>query len=531
MRYRKKKSGKTDNPEPKQNGSQANASSVALKESLEDNLGQIRKTLGNSSDVIIREIKLAARDGEQRAGILYTDGLADQKIVSDFILEPLLKDTKVKDDDVPGTEFPSRVMQVVKNCAIPVGGIRSIADFESLYLALLSGDTIILVDGEAKGIAASTRGWKGREVGEPASETVVRGPREAFTENIRTNTALLRRKIKDPSLWLHTMQIGQRTRTDIGIMFIQGIANDKIVEEVRKRLDRIDVDGILESGYIEEMIEDASSSPFPTVYNSERPDVIAAELLEGKIAILVDGTPFVLIVPALFMSFLHSAEDYYQRTDISNLIRILRYVGLFISLLAPSLYIAITTFHQELLPTALLINLAAQREGVPFPAFIEALMMEITFEILREAGIRMPKYIGSAISIVGTLVIGQAAVEAGIVSSAMVIVVAITAISNFVLPAFNMSIAFRMLRFPLMVLAASFGLFGLVIGIITLVLHMCSLRSFGVPYMSPFAPFIPSDQKDAIFRLPHWLLKTRPRLISQNDITRRTATPPRKSRN
>jgi len=341
---------------------------------------------------------------------------------------------------------------------------------------------------------------------------------------------LLRRKIKDPNLWLETKQIGRVTKTDVAIMFIKGIASEDVVEEVRTRLDRIDIDSILESGYIEELIQDETFTPFPTVYNSERPDVIAAELLEGKIAILVDGTPFVLVVPALFISFLHAAEDYYQRADISSLIRILRYVGILISLLAPSLYVAITTFHQEMLPTPLLLGLAAQREGVPFPAFIEALVMEVAFEILREAGLRMPRTIGPAVSVVGTLVIGQAAVEAGIVSAAMVIVVAITAISSFVFPSYSMSNAFRILRFPMMGLAASFGLFGIIVGIIALVLHLCSLRTFGVPYMSPFAPMIPVDQKDAVIRLPRWALFSRPRLINKTNVNRGLNPPPPKQK-
>ncbi|MFC5700222.1 spore germination protein [Cohnella faecalis] len=500
-----------------------------LHASLEQNILEIRQSLGNSTDILIREIRLP-HTADGKIGVIYTDGLADVQAISDFIMESTLLDVRFTPDSDGEPPLSSQVFHALKDRVLTIGSIRAIADFNNLFHALLSGDTIILIDEYNEGMAASTRGWKDRGVSEPSSEAVVRGPREAFTESLRTNTALLRRKIKDPNLWLETKPIGRVTFTDVGIMFIKGIANDKVIEEVRLRLNRIDIDGILESGYIEEMIQDDRWSPFPTVYNSERPDVIAAELLEGKIAIVVDGTPFVLVVPALFVSFLHSAEDYYQRADISMLIRLIRYVGLMISLLGPSLYVAITTFHQEMLPTELLINLAAQREGVPFPAFIEALMMEITFEILREAGIRMPKYIGATISIVGTLVIGQAAVQAGIVSAAMVIVVAITAISSFVLPAYNMSISLRMLRFPLMALSASFGLFGVIVGIIALVLHLCSLRSFGVPYMSPFAPFIPEDQKDAIFRLPQWMMLTRPRLISQSNRTRNSSTPPRKSR-
>ncbi len=313
-------------------------------------------------------------------------------------------------------------------------------------------------------------------------------------------------------------------------MYLKGIASDKVVEEVRARLDRIDIDGILESGYIEELIQDERYSPFPTMYSTERPDVVASEILEGRIAILIDGTPFVLTVPALMIQFFHAAEDYYQRADISTLIRIIRLISFVIALLGPSLYIAITTFHQEMLPTSLLIGLAAQREGVPFPAFIEALLMEVTFEILREAGIRMPRAVGQAVSIVGTLVLGTAAIEAGIVSAAMVIVVSITAISSFVFPAFNMSISIRMLRFALMGLAASFGIFGIIVGVIALVLHLCSLRSFGVPYVSPFSPMIIQDLKDTIVRLPIWAMLTRPRLISQKNIFRQNRPPRPKSR-
>jgi spore germination protein KA len=289
---------------------------------------------------------------------------------------------------------------------------------------------------------------------------------------------------------------------------------------VRRRLDRIQIDGILESGYIEEFIQDRTYTPFPTVYNSERPDVIAAGLLEGKVAILVDGTPFVLMVPALFIHFFQSPEDYAQRFDISTLIRLLRYVSFFITLFAPSLYIAVTTFHQEMLPTNLLINLAAQREGVPFPAFIEALLMEITYEILREAGIRMPRTVGQAVSIVGTLVIGQAAVQAGIISAVMVIIVSITAISSYVMPSGSMSISVRMLRFPFMGLAASLGIFGIFAGVFGLLFHLCKLRSFGVPYMTPLAPFITQDQKDTLFRYPWPRMKTRPTLIGDKNKIR-----------
>ncbi len=493
-----------------------------IDKSLEKNIKYIETTLGNSTDLIIRKFPLGLAN-DRLIAVLFIDGLCDGSVVNDFIMEPLMQpegnmlaqlDNKKMDT--------SNVIQLIKDRALTFSDIHDLSDFNTLFHSLMSGDAILFIDGETSVIAASIRGWRDRGVTETSSENVVRGSREGFSESLRTNTALVRRRIKDPSLWLESRQIGHVSRTDVAIMYIKGLVSEQIVQEVHSRLDNINIDSILESGYIEELIQDETLTPFPTVYYTERPDVIAAELLEGKIAILVDGTPIVLAVPAPFVSFMHAAEDYYQRADISSFIRILRYVGLVISLLSPSFYIAVTTFHQEMIPTQLLMSLAAQREAVPFPAFIEALMMELTFEILREAGVRMPKYIGAAVSIVGTLVIGQAAVQAGFISAAMVIVVSLTAISSFVLPSYNMSIAFRMLRFPLMGLAASFGLVGIFVGCTTIILHLCSLRTFGVPYMTPFGPMIPSDNKDTLLRFPHRFMIKRPRLINQKNIQRET---------
>lgn len=493
---------------------------------LKENIQKIKSDLGNSTDIIFREVRVG-KTGENVMGILYTDGLVDKNVITDFIMESVILNSRITEVEQLLSSTHD-VVHILKEYVLTIGDVKEIHSFEDLYHSLLSGETIILLDGHTEGIAVNTQGWKDRGVGEPSVESVIRGPREAFSETLRTNTSLIRRKIKDPNLWLETRQIGRVTKTDVAVMYIKGIVNEKVVEEVRLRLDRIDIDGILESGYIEELIQDNNYSPFPTIYNTERPDVIAAELLEGKVAILVDGTPFVLVVPALFVSFLHAAEDYYHRADVSSLIRILRYVGFFIALFSPSMYVAITTFHQEMLPTQLLVSLAAQREGIPFPAFIEAIMMEVAFEILREAGLRMPRTIGPAVSIVGTLVIGQAAVNAGIISAAMVIVVSITAIASFVFPSYSLANSIRMLRFPFIILAATFGVFGIIVGIVALVLHMCSLRSFGIPYMSPFAPLVLKDQKDAIFRLPQWAMFARPRLISQNNVRREQNTPPQK---
>lgn len=489
-----------------------------LQKSLKENIKIIKDTLGESSDIVIREFQSSVY-GKTKVGVVYTDGLADKNSVQDYILKPLTLEIKMTNINANITN-KKNYFEFLRDIVLPEGDLKEISNFENLFINLLSGDSIILIDGYTKAFVASTRGWEARDVSEPNAQTVVRGPKDSFTESLRTNTSLIRRRIKDNNLWIETKQIGKRTKTDVAIVYINGVASKKIIEEVRKRLNKIDIDGILESGYIEELIQDETYSPFPTIYNTERPDTVAAALLEGRIAIIVDGTPFILLVPALFVQFFQSAEDYYQRYDISTLVRMLRFVSFFIALLTPSLYIALTTFHQEMIPTPLLINIAAQREGVPFPAFVEALLMEFAFEILREAGIRMPRAVGAAISIVGALVLGEAAVQAGIVSPVMVIVVSITAISSFVSPTFNMAISVRILRFLFMILAATFGLYGITVGFIAMILHLCSLRSFGIPYMNPLTPFNWENQKDVIVRFPHWKMFHRPRLISKDNMTR-----------
>jgi spore germination protein KA len=489
-----------------------------LKLTLQENLTKIQETLGYSTDIVVREFD-AGSSGEIKLGMVFTDGLTDDIFVSDFILKALTFDIRKTDLD-SNAILKENTLDIIKKAALPAAELSEVSDFEELFLTLLSGDTILLIDGVSQALAIDSKGWVDRGIEEPNSETVVRGPKDGFTETLRTNTALLRRKIRDPNLWIEALTIGRRTKTDVAIAYIKGIASDEVIQEVQKRLKNINVDAVLESGFIEELIQDAPYSPFPTVQNTERPDKVAAGLLEGRVAIITDGTPFVLIVPIVFTQFFQASEDYYNRFDVSSFIRILRFLCFFLALLVPSLYIAITTFHQEMIPTPLLTSVAAQREGVPFPAAVEALLMEFTFEILREAGIRLPKAIGSAVSIVGGLILGEAAVMAGIVSPIMVIVVALTAMSNFVIPSFSLALSLRSIRFAFLFLAASFGLYGIVLGLIAMVLHLCSLQSFGVPYMSPMGPYTANGQGDALVRSPRYGLFKRPDFITNNNITR-----------
>ncbi|MBD2845617.1 spore germination protein [Paenibacillus sp. IB182496] len=482
----------------------------------------IKQAFGGSVDVAGVEISLDPQ-GRQKIGLAYIQGLVNSAAVQDLTKESLILRASDFGDALIQSSSIAEKEALLRNLIAPIGSIARVGTIDEVLAAMLSGFAVILAEGLPCGFSTDTRKDSDRTVEEPATQSVVRGPREGFTESLETNVSLVRKRIRSPQLWLETSRIGRATQTEVGLMYLKGTADEAVIEEARRRLARIDIDGILESSYIEELIQDETATLFPTMYNTERPDVTAAGLLEGRIAIVVDGTPFVLLAPALFIQFYQSAEDYYQRFEFATLIRLLRYVCFFITLLAPALYIAITTFHQELLPSPLLFNLAAQREGIPFPAFVEALIMEVTFEILREAGVRLPKTVGQAVSIVGALVIGQSAVEAGLVSPGMVIVVAITAISNFVIPSFNMGISIRILRFVLMVIAAIFGLFGVTMGLVAIVQHLCTLRSFGVPYMSPMAPYNNADQKDTILRLPQWAMFARPRHLTRNRIRQRDA--------
>lgn len=496
----------------KKNASQPNDQpSKVIQSSLQDQIDYIREKTGNSIDVVIRKLQL--RDGNAPdVAVVFVEGISDSKAINDFLIESIIHKSTI----------PSSrpIFEILFEKVVALGDVKEITDWDNLYLSLMSGESIILVDGAQKVISASTRGGEQRSIEEPGSQVTVRGPRDGFTENIRTNTSLIRKRIQNPNLWLENMKIGSVTKTDVSIMYIKGIAKDEIVEEIRDRLKRIEIDSILESGYIEQLIEDQAFTTFPTLYHTERPDMVAGNLLEGRVAIIVNGTPFVLIAPAVFIQFFQSVEDYYGRPDIATALRFLRILIFFISIIAPAAYIAVTTFHQEMIPTQLLIAIAAQRETVPFPAFFEALIMEVSFEILREAGVRMPRAVGSAISIVGALVIGQAAVQAGIVSPAMVIIVAITAIANFATPAFAVAISSRLIRFGFMFAAATFGFYGIILGVIILAVHLCSLRSFGVPYLTPIAPLIPENLGDTIVRLPLWAQKKRPRLFSSKKENR-----------
>lgn len=492
-----------------QNPGEKPAGSSLLGSDLASNLARIKGVFQNCSDIVYREFLFAQRE-DIKIVLIYTDGLTDETQVSEQIMRALALELPMAAPQQEITQ--ASAYHMIMERGLCTNQIKETGSFDDVVEAVLSGDTVLLLDGHARAIINSARKWEHRQVAESEIEMVVRGPREAFVENLRTNTSMLRRKIRNPDLKIETLRLGQITKTNVCLVYIKGIVNDKLVDEVKSRLQDIEIDSVMSSGYLEDMIQDNPWSPFPQVNYTEKPDRLAARLLEGRVGIMVDGSPIVLTVPTVFMEFLHSAEDYYERAQIGTAVRIIRFFSMFMSLIMPSLYVAIITFHQEMLPTGLLLSLASQREAVPFPAFVETLAMELTFEILREAGIRLPRQVGQAVSIVGALILGEAGVRAGLVAPATVIVVSFTGITSFVY-FYSASFTIRLLRFPILVLSAAFGLYGLIIVLIIILVHMCTLRSFGVPYLAPVAPLVPEDLKDSIVRAPWWSMFARPKLI------------------
>ncbi|MFC5467266.1 spore germination protein [Cohnella suwonensis] len=498
----------TDQPRNNKENTGGTASQEAeriLGRNLDDTLSAIRQSLGNSPDVIVRPVQIGAVPGV-RVAVIYIEGLSSKLYVNRFLSQSL-------GEDNPDSNDNDRIFEtILAKASSTLGNLKVLNDWDGMIHSLLSGHIVILMDGRSGAVIADIRDGEWRSISEPTTELTVRGPKDSFIESIDTNIALVRRRLKNPNLRLETMTIGNESKTDVAIMYINGVTNDRLVSEVKQRLSAIEVDAIQGSGYLEELIRDQTFTPFPTIFNTERPDMAVGNMLEGRIALIVDGTPFTLIMPTTFSQFLKTTEDYYQRFYFAVFLRFVRYFSFFVLLLLPSSYIAVTTFHHEMIPTSLIINLLAQREGIPFPAYFEAMLMEISFEIMREAGIRMPRAVGQAVSIVGAIVLGTAAVEAGVVTAMMVIIVSLTGIASFAIPGLPLNNAVRVIRFPMMILASTFGFYGIMMGMIFLVAHMTSLKSFGVPYLYPFSPFDPWRQKDTFWRSPIKTSRTRPDL-------------------
>lgn len=490
-------------------------SGYTINKNIEVNLTYLKEILGRNYDVVFREYKVF-NIGQTRIFLSFASSLVNLDTINQYIVQPLMLKLEKKDCDKI-TES-SDIFNVVNNNILNIADTKETQSMDNVIYAILSGKTALFIDGYDKVLIMNTQGYEKRSVEESITERVVRGSHEGFTEDILVNSSLIRRRLNNPNFILEEFTLGKQTHTTICIGYIEGIVNPKIIEELKIRIKRIDIDSILESGYIEQFITDNPLSIFPNVGNSENPDVIAGKLLEGRVAIFCDGTPVVLTVPLLFIENLQSREDYYSLPFLTSFVRMIRFLCLLIAATAPAAYVALTTFHYEMIPTVLIINMAASREGIPFSSAMEIIIIFITFEILKEATLRMPKTIGTSISILGTLVLGEAAVRSGIMSNPAVIVMAITAISGYVCtPLMTINV---ILRFFFIALATLLGIYGMMIGSFLLLGHMCSLRSFGVAYLTPIAPTVWSGLKDTLIRVPLWLMKSRPNIANETNLKR-----------
>jgi spore germination protein len=483
-------------------GSRHQNESVQKNHDISFNLDRLKEKIIHNPDVVFRSFRIGPTSIP--ATIVYIDGLVHKNLIHNRILKPLMStpiDPKTIKSDW------------LQNHLLAMSEIVEVDPIEEAIDRILAGFTLLTVEGTSKAFAIDTVSVKTRQLEEPITESLVRGPRIGFNENLPENRALIRRGLPDQSLKMEEYTIGKKSKKKLLVIYLEGIANPDLVTMVEERIKKIDIDLVLESGYIEQLIEDNHLSPFPQVQSTERPDRVISALSEGRVAILLDGTPFALIVPVTFSMLLQTPEDYYERWLPTSLIRILRFFSAIITVFLPSIYISFVSFHHGLIPTKLAISISATREGVPFPSFIEAFFMEVAVEVLREAGLRLPQPVGQTVGLVGGLVVGEAAVRAGIVSPIMVIIVAVTAISSFAIPQYSAGVSLRMLRFICMFFAAIWGLYGVILFFLLLLIHFCRLKSFGTSYIAPATPYDLNDWKDFLLRTPFTIMKRRPQML------------------
>lgn len=478
---------------------------VSKKLSKNENFLKHKYNTDQSKDIVVRNFSLIVNDTKYNAFIIFIDGMIDSSIVNDFILSPLMLRNKSNTFNEKQRKFlyeeqheevtlkkykkskETDLADYIYNSLIPQNSVNKVQKYSDIFSSINMGNCLLFIDSIDIAFDLDVKGFKQRNIDSPKNEIIVRGSQESFVENIRTNTSILRRLINNENLVVESTNVGKLTKTSIGIGYIQGIANRKLVKEVLYRIKNLDVDYITSSGQLEQLIQDTPKSIFPQVIATERPDKVVNFLLDGRICLIVNGSPYVLVVPGVFVDFLSSPEDLNLKFQFANLQKIIRLISLFFSLLLPGLYIAITNYHQELIPTELLFTIAASRESVPFPIFIEIFLMEASFELIREAGLRVPSPLGSTIGIVGALILGEAAVSASLVSPILIIIVAITGLCSFSIPDFSLNFTFRIYRFIYIILGYVAGFLGIGAGVFIQLTIMCNLQSFGASYLNPFS--------------------------------------------
>ena len=469
---------------------------------------EIKKAFGSSTDLIIRPFIIDNRE----ITLVMSEVLGNSSYVNDFILRRLLT-IKFQSDNI-GSEL---LNFIPTNNGKILNKLSDMTDYICMGFAL-----ILFNDNESeKAIAIEARATVDRGIGEVNNEASITGSKDAFNENFNTNIGLIRRRIRDCNLYVDGMFVGKSSKTKIGILYMNNIAIKKNVNDIKNKLKKINVDGIIDSGNLKSYLDSKTNFFFPTITSTERPDKVAQALLEGKIAIVSDNSPFVLITPTFFVDYLHTSDDYYEKAINTSFIRIVRFLAFLIAIFTPALYIALTTHNQDILPLSLFLNFMEQRESVPFSALIEALFMSISFEILRESDIRKPASMGTSVSILGGLILGDAAVSAGIISPIMIIVISISAISGLAFSSIEMIYALRWWRFILLFLAMFFGLFGIFVGFIILLASLVTTSSLSVPYLAPFSPFIKEEIKDTIIKGSHKKTRFRNPLLTKNKIRER----------
>ena len=460
------------------------------------------------ADVIIREFNMFAYNKNYKCFIIYIDGLVDSISINDFILKSLMMGKHRYN-----RPFEGNLQEYVDNCLLPQNSVTKVQDFQDVYSGINMGDCLLFIDTLDIAFDIDVKNYTQRSISPPENESVIKGPQEGFVENFRTNTSIIRRIINNENLVIETIPVGKISQTKCGVCYLKNIANNDLVAEARYRLSNLDVDSLLSTGQLEQLIESDEGFGIPQLLSTERPDKCAKYLFQGRVVILVNGNPYALILPATIEDFLFSPEDTNLRPLFANFLRGIRILATLITLLLPGVYMAITSFHQEILPTPLLFSILASRRNVPFPVIFEILLMEISFELIREASLRVPSLIGSSIGIVGALILGEAAVNAGFVSSTLIIIVAMAGIASFAIPDFSFGFHVRMFRFWFIALGATTGFLGLGVGLFIYISMICSLKSFGVPYTTPIAPDF-NTKGNGMYVPPVWKQEYRAEFIS-----------------
>lgn len=486
-----------------------------IHSSLEENQKMLEALylLPVNKDVVIRKITIADQP-KIKVMLVFMDGLIDKKIINMTVLEPLMFMEGIP-QNTQGKDFINFLME---EC-LPSGQASRIGSFKEVQQAVNTGDAVMFFDGIEEAVAIETKGYEHRSIGRPTTEQSVRGSQNAFTEVLRVNTALVRTMLHASDLVTEMLPVGARGHSNCAVMYIQSIANEKLVQEVKRRISGISTDIITDSGVLEHFIEDSPRNPFPQTLSTERPDRVAIHLSEGRIAVFIDGSPFGHILPVSFFTLMHSSDDFSLNLYYTNMLRLVRWASAVLSLMLPSMYLAISTFHQEAIPTELLLSIAAARAQVPFPTVVEILFMEFSFELIREGGLRIPGILGSTIGIVGALILGQTAVTAKIVSPIMVIIIALTGLASYSIPDYRLASAFRLSRFLFILLAMSMGLIGVACGLLLFIAMLSSMKSFGMPYLAPIAPKTMSGG-DVILRSAVYQQEERPDALNTKDETR-----------